>query len=557
MSRQILHEVLPPSEEVATEKPDVISRWDSHELSPERHEGAKQMSQGAAHVPYSCSRTCYNTEGVADYRQFVGLQVLDDIGATHLASTDTDSDDGENHDGDLVSNDAVKHEEEQRSHIFGASLPCLAGCVTPSRPVLLGQNGEDVQEIVQWYFVCQLPEQDYELFRSVQTHWVQGMWDMSRHSRAFASVVSAFALHKKATIWSPQTKSKYYEQKGQIIQNIISDIKGSPNGPDPVIVSAMAILAYFDIRDEQHDAASTHLAAVRHFIDMPKMSPQGWLVAAWTDLRQALHSVTEPVLPFYVPVAFRNVHETLLLKQPEAFKLGVTNALQCPRSSVFTLHMASDLFGKLHTLCNFSRFPDSSETPPFGQVYALEYILRVVQARANHSKGDVSASPIMLITSAIQLHVWMATRFYTPQARETHLGLLKIACEAIDSFEDVVTQFYIAAGLQSLLWVLFSLVSSFRAHEMSQTTRTLGLLYQCLRKARINSCDEFEARLRRWPWLDNWHPAQTGAVWDMLCARYSDLVPRTVRPELTDTNQDTHKARHRWFVGGFEFHNSR
>lgn len=129
----------------------------------------------------------------------------------------------------------------------------------------------------------------------------------------------------------------------------------------------------------------------------------------------------------------------------------------------------------------------------------MEYGLRVVQARAKRSEGDVFTSPIMLVTSAIQLHVWMAARFYTPQARETHLGLIKTAREVIDSFEDMVTQWYIAAGLESLLWVLFTMVSSFRVHEIPQTTKILGLLYQALRKARINSLDDFEAKLRNWP----------------------------------------------------------
>jgi hypothetical protein len=382
------------------------------------------------------------------------------------------------------------------------------------------------------------------------------MWEMGRKSRTIFSVVGAFALHKKATLGSSQAKSEYYERKGRIIQNIISDIQQSPNGPDSITVAAMAILAYFDIRDEQRQSASTHLAAVRKFIDVPKMSPQGWLVAAWTDLRQALHGVTEPALPFYVPVAFREVHETQRFQNREAFRLGATNASQCPRSPVLTLDMASDLFSKLHALCYCSELPASSVTPPFGQVYVLEYGLRIVQARARCSEGDVSTSLILLVTSAMQLHVWIAARFYTPQARETHLGLIKIVCEVIDTSEDMATQCFVAAGLEPLLWVLFTLVANFQAHEMSQTTKILELLYQVLRKARINSCDKFEARLKLWPWVRSWHPAQIGVVWELLCARYADLIPSMAHPELLRAPLTPHKARHRWFVGGFEFHKS-
>lgn len=479
--------------------------------------------------------------------------------SSNTPSTSTTADGEESCDEEVVSSDVVAVRQRKGSpqlHISDAALPFISQSAIPSQNLLRGKNGEDVQEIGQWYFVCQLPEKDYEFFQSVQDNWVKDMWDMGRDSESIFSVLGAFALHKKATLEKPQAKSEYYEQKGRIIQNIVSDIQNSPEGPEPNTLVAMSILAYLDIRDDQLDASGTHLRAVSHFIDMTKISPQGWLYCVWIDLRQALFTSTEPSLPFYVPVVFREVHKTLRFQQREAFRMGAVNASHCPRSPVFTLDMASDLFGKLHALCYCSDVLAASETPPFGQVYALEYGLRVVQARAKRAGGDVFTSPIMLITSAIQLHVWMAARFYTPQARETHLGLIKQACEVIDGFEDMITQWYIAAGLESLLWVLFTLVASLRAHELPQTTLILKLLYHALRKARINSCEDFEARLKTWPWLANWHPVQIDVVWGMLCARCPDLVPRISRPDLPQTHPDPNKARHRWFLGGLEFYNS-
>jgi hypothetical protein len=280
------------------------------------------------------------------------------------------------------------------------------------------------------------------------------------------------------------------------------------------------------------------------------------LYCACTDLRQALFTETEPQLPFYVPPVFREVHPALRFQEREALRVGTLNASQCPRSAIFTLDMSSDLLGKLHVLCYYSDVLAPTETPPLGQTYALEYGLRVVQARAKRSAGDLFTSPIMLITSAIQLHVWMASRFYTPQARETHLGLIKLAFQVIDGFDDMITQWYIAAGLESLQWVLFTLVASSRAHELPQTTRILALLYKALRKAGINSCADFKARLKKWPWLHDWHPVQIGIVWEMLCARYPDLIPRISRPHVPEAQSEPNKARHRCFLGGLEFHNT-
>lgn len=545
------------------EMPNPISRWDSHETpwSP-GHAGAAKPGSETTYPPY------IHRPSRAHGTMFQSSQSL----APHAPPMDTPhsellpsvpapaaDDEDDSCDEEIISSGVMAYGHDQqpyRMHVSDAAMPFLSHSTGPSKNLLFGNDGADVQEIGQWYFACQLPERDARYFSAVQNNWVKDIWDMGRGSDAIFAALGAFALHKKSILGVPTARSGYYEQKGQIIQNVVKDIQKSPEGPDPVTVLAMGLLAYLDIRDHNYEASGTHLRAVQSFIDMPSMPPQGWLYLAWIDFRQALFTNSEPSLPFYVPIIFREVHEGLRFQQREAFRMGAINASQCPRSPVFTLDMASDLFGKLHALCYCSDVLAPSETPPFGQVYALEYGLRVVQARAKRSDGDFLTSPILLITSAIQLHVWMAARFYTPQARETHLGLIQVASETIDTFEDMITQWYIAAGLESLLWVLFTLVASLRAHELPQTATTVKLLYQALRKARINSCDDFEVHLKRWPWLGNWHPVQIGVVWDMLCARYPDLVPQLSRPDIPEAHSDPEKARHRWFLGGLEFYNS-
>jgi hypothetical protein len=62
--------------------------------------------------------------------------------------------------------------------------------------------------------------------------------------------------------------------------------------------------------------------------------------------------------------------------------------------------MAYDLFCKLHDLCYCSDTLTRTEVPPFGQIYALEYGLRVVQARTSHSQSDMFTSFVMVLTSA-------------------------------------------------------------------------------------------------------------------------------------------------------------
>jgi hypothetical protein len=388
----------------------------------------------------------------------------------------------------------------------------------------------------------------------------QALWEMARVNKPMYAIMGSFAEHKKA-VFSGKGNAAYIEQKGRVIQDIVANINDAQvatrNAPDSLTLVAIAILGFLDIRDGQFEAAATHLRAVCKFVDMPSLSPHAWLYCVWIDLRFALFTGQEPQLPFYIPADYRDLPTSVLSCQREANRLGNINAANCPRSPLFTLDMASDLFRKLHALCYCSNTLTSSETPPFGQIYALEYGLRVVQARAARNQSDVFTSHVvMLLTSAIQLHVWMASRFWTPQRKESHLALITRACKVIESFDDMVTQWYISAGLESLLWVLFTLVSTLNAYDILDNTTMLNLLYRAVRKADLYSCEDFELRLKNWPWLGNWHVMQIKLTWERMCVGHADLVPLEPGFGAEPRPHTSYKAHDRWFVGGLEFFNS-
>jgi hypothetical protein len=566
-------------------------RWDLHGMSP-RHPisdnaGNRALSSPADHNqhPYALS----NTPKILPFRSDQLLQVFKDSDrytsaspASSASAAPTGSERHHHQDNDHTpqssgGEDAAEEDIED----INLTIPRYS-VATVDRPLggtLLDNHGAYVGDIGNWYFITQMPERDLKYFRSAENHWVKGIWDMARVSTPIYAAIGSFALHKKAAILSGREgklgKAQYFEQKGRMIQDIFNDIDKSNHSTtgqslDPLTVVAIAMLAYLDIRDGHLESAGTHLKAVRKFIEMPRLPPHAWLYCVWIDLRYALFLGKEPELPFYIPAAYRELPASVHDCQPDATRKGFTNAFECPRSSLFTLDMARDLFRKLHALCYCSDTLVMANDPPFGQVYALEYGLRVVQSRAATSQGDqFTAHVVLLLTSAIQLHVWMASRFWTPQRQESHFALIMRACQVIESFDDMITQWYISAGLESLLWVLFTIVASLRAHELSNVNPMLELLYKAVRKAEITRCEELEVRLRRWPWLSNWHPAQVKAVWAMLCARHPVFVPAGKSPKreedmdveedeggLATVERDPEKARSRWFVGGLEFFNS-
>jgi len=567
-------------EDTANDSTTHVLRWDLHGMSPRQpvsdDAGNRALSSPAGHSshPYALS----NTPKILPFRSDQLLQVFKDsdryTSASPASSASTAPTGSERQQHDTPPSQSGDETAEEDVEDITLTIPRY-GVATVDRPLggtLLDNHGAYVGDIGNWYFITQMPERDLKFFRSAENHWVKGIWDMARVSTPIYAAIGSFALHKKAAILSGREaklgKAQYFEQKGRMIQDIFTDIDKSNHsatgqGLDPLTVVAIAMLAYLDIRDGHLESAGTHLRAVRKFIEMPRLPPHAWLYCVWIDLRYALFLGQEPELPFYIPAAYRELPASVHACQPDATRKGFTNAFECPRSSLFTLDMARDLFRKLHALCYCSDTLVMSNNPPFGQIYALEYGLRVVQSRAATSQGDqFTAQVVLLLTSAIQLHVWMASRFWTPQRQESHFALIMRACQVIESFDDMITQWYISAGLESLLWVLFTIVASLRAHELSNVSPMLELLYKAVRKAEITRCEELEARLRRWPWLTNWHPAQVRAVWAILCARHPVFVPAAPSPKREEdegqmvVERDPEKARSRWFVGGLEFFNS-
>lgn len=567
-------------DDTASDATTHVLRWDIHGMSA-RHPVSDEAGKRALSTPADHRAHTYalpNTPKILPFRNDQLLQVFKDSdrysSASPASSASTAPAGGERHQQDSEHSPGGEEAAEEDVEDITLTIPrySVAAIDRPLGGTLLDNHGAYVGDIGNWYFITQMPERDLQYFRSAENHWVKGIWDMARVSTPIYAAIGSFALHKKAAILSGREgKAQYFEQKGRMIQDIFTDIDKSNRanngqGLDPLTVVAIAMLAYLDIRDGHLESAGTHLRAVRKFIDMPRLPPHAWLYCVWIDLRYALFRGQEPELPFYIPAAYRELPASVHACQPDATRKGFTNAFECPRSSLFTLDMARDLFRKLHALCYCSDTLAMSNDPPFGQIYALEYGLRVVQSRAANSEGDqFTAHVVLLLTSAIQLHVWMASRFWTPQRQESHFALIMRACQVIESFDDMITQWYISAGLESLLWVVFTIVASLRAHELSHVSPMLELLYKAVRKAEITRYEELEARLRRWPWLSNWHPAQVKAVWAMLCARHPVFVP-VASPKVEKEEEegglvaieqrDPQKARSRWFVGGLEFFNS-
>jgi hypothetical protein len=426
----------------------------------------------------------------------------------------------------------------------------------PTGPIILGQDGEDIEYICKWYFLDQLHGRYASSFQHVQYHWTNGIWEMARINQPMFAVIAAFAFYKKMALSKTCSSSAYVKQKGRTISRIGKCLSRWDDMLDPLTLVAIASLAYMDMRDSHFDNARTHLHAVCNLIHMADMPTYAWLYCVWIDLRYALLTARLPILPYHIPLSLRgDLHQPS--DNTQIVQRASNNVSNCLQTTFFDHQMAFEIFKKLHTLCLCSDRLKEFETPPFGQIYDLEYSLRAIQSQVFKEKPPcLLVAGVELTIWAAQLHVWMACRFWTPQRRESHLALVSRARIILAAFDDAMTTWAGSVNAESLLWVLFTMIATARINGHAHEARMLDLLHTILNRLGLRCRDDFSAKLREWPWLDDWHPTQITYIWTMLTERFDGLAVEASNSCGATAPLVTKKSERRLFLGGLEYFDS-
>lgn len=425
---------------------------------------------------------------------------------------------------------------------------------TPKGPIFCGQNGEDVQSIGQWYFLHRLPGAHVSHFRHAQDHWTTGLWEMAQDNPSMFAGLVAMASYRDVSLGRRRFESSYLELKGRTISQINKDLSRGRAKTDSLTLVAITLLAYMDVRDLHFDAARTHLVAFSNLVDITEMPAYAWLYCAWTDLRFALLTGERPILPYHIPTSLQQSRSFKSAINSRTIQRASANVADCPQTEAFDHHTAFDLFNKLHTLCSFSEQFGKSDSLPFGQIYDLEYALRVIQSQISREgpQCHIAAAAELTILAA-QLHVWMACRFWTPQRRETHLAFMSRAALIFDTFDDISARWTGTANIKSLLWIIFTMAAMMRIYGDANFTPMLDLLHSVLVTLGISCYEDFSATLAEWPWIGDWHPLQTVHVWTLLTDRFDDLAVVASNANSVAAPILPSEPPQRLFLGGLEF----
>jgi hypothetical protein len=422
-------------------------------------------------------------------------------------------------------------------------------------PIIRGQDGEDVQSIGRWYFLNQLHGAHASSFCHAQSYWTNGLWEMARTNKPLFAGIAALAAYRDVALATTYPESSYIELKGRTMFHVGRNLSERHTKTDPLTMVAIALLAYMDIRDAQFDTARLHLLAVRNLVDISEMTANAWLACSWVDLRYALLTGQPPILPYYIPPPFRRNYSCCVSANFQTVQRASSNVANCPKTDYLDHHTSFDIFNRLHALCLCSDQLENSKCPPFGQIYDLEYALRVIHSGI--SKGELqchTTAAAELIILAAQLHVWMACRFWTPQRQESHLALVSRASSVLDAFSGILVRWTELASVDSLLWTVFTMVATMRIYGDTKLMRMLHHLHSTLTTLGIYGHEEFSAKLNEWPWIGDWHPVQIVHVWAMLTEHFDDFAVSV--PSTHDIAVPTGKPPQRLFLGGLEYFNS-
>jgi hypothetical protein len=431
----------------------------------------------------------------------------------------------------------------------------LALATVPSGPIVCGRNWEDIESIGQWYFLSQLDETHASSFRHARNHFTNRLWEMAQLNQTMFASVVALASYREVSLATGIPRTSYIQLKGQTIFQIGKDLSNRHTRTDPLTLVAIVVLAYLDIRDAHFEAARVHLLAFCDLVNITEIPAHAWLCCAWIDLRFALLTGQPPILPRHVPISFRQTNSCRVSADLRTIQRASSNVASCPQTNSFNHHVAFDLFNRLHSLCLVSGQHEKSDDPPFGQIYDLEYALRIIQSEVAKERGPSchTAAAAELTILAVQLHVWMLCRFWTPQRRESHLACITRASSILDERGPALVKYTDIKNMASLLWIMFTVVAMMRIHGDRNLTLMLNLLRSVVTALGIHRHEDFTARLAQWPWIRDWHPSQTVHVWTMLTERFDDIAAAAPDAHHLAAPTVSSELPRRLFLGGLEF----
>jgi hypothetical protein len=426
-----------------------------------------------------------------------------------------------------------------------------------------------IPDLAHWFHCSHLRSASINTFTPAKRIWVDRVWDTAKQSPLVLGCVSlSMILKKDVMVGGVDSGALYWRQQSFLIQQLREALESRGRiggGGDEHVMLTIAMLAELESRrPEGLEAARMHLNALNrlaHGNSSGGLGELAWVVAMRVDLRQALWGGREPILPIHLSTTGHD--QNFLVAQLSATCLercarqAALNYAQLPNSLADARTL--DLFTTMHRISAAWDALLALPSPPIKLAYSLASSVRHSVASLKSSTTSYQDQiPTRLTLIALQLHIWILTRYWVPQNHKVQAQQLHEAFSLLSTSDDLVFTWVLTAHLSSLLWTLMTLATArfdmCSCHNRSPLNRLLISVFSSLS---ITSFSTLRQELEKWPWLESWHAPRVELVWAEICrvsGRCEEISLSSAAAGLAVACLARRQDHREWFLGGLEFY---
>jgi hypothetical protein len=392
--------------------------------------------------------------------------------------------------------------------------------LAPNVPRLID---DDISAIGKWYIAGSTKLGPLDPRGDAHRLWGLALWEMAKSDATLFECVALLTLQKKRSIGATFDKVVYLGHKQRVYQSISKTLIDGGSNFSAATALTMTLLSFVEVQEGNFRNALAHINAVAAMDFVRRLDEVQWRLIIWNDLRYAMKLVAMPTLCYYIPFFLTSAIATIDgAVVAEARRLALGNLKHLRKFPGLDEYAWYSLLVSLHTISKLASLGGSVHYDTrLAYAYEAEYRAHTLAAKLSKTPGlDRSASVMLLVIVACQLHILAATSSFAPSSVECREVLLSRAQSILVSLDTEQNVHVLRSQAVPLLWAL----STFTAHVIDGGFKGRPFFIKRLAAEvelkRLHSKATYVQILKAWPWIDHWHQSRISATWeDVLVGR--------------------------------------
>ncbi|KAM0708870.1 hypothetical protein Q7P35_002906 [Cladosporium inversicolor] len=353
-------------------------------------------------------------------------------------------------------------------------------------------------------------------FESAAFFWGEALWDVSCKDEALFAALLSLVARKRAEFLGDQDPHRYVQASELIsLTRLRQHISANPvNGSTLVSIAGLAMVGALN---GDRDSICLHMQAVQRLWPSVRSVENEWLFTVFIDLGIVSCTGQHPYIPHDVHARWA---ERVKIPMPFEAEEASENALKNTLSfgTIFGQNSQDHftMFKTLHELRVLWNSDRLDQYPPFATLYTLVYQTCVhhafVLANANciGPLGDLGAI-------VFKLCAWSWAAPFVSSKRGIHEVLLMRALAVLPRPpQRLVSLWKERANVQSLLWVLFALISECSRNRPEDLHYWVKALRTVCDEMGLRTINDFGQALDGFPIANWWRVDALPRFWKLV-----------------------------------------